>query len=605
MPKLNFNHFSLLAAFLVVIWYLGSFFSESGNLTVYVHDSLDSHVVMFKILAESGLFFSSSHQEIPNIINGLPRAYFPSEFNVVSILFYFFNPEVAYLFNEFLIRIIAFIGMYLLLSRHFSTCKTEKYSPVSDIVLVGVSLAFSLLPFYSIYGAGVAGQPLVLFAFLNIKHNKSKLTDWGVICLYPFYGSLFFTSAFFIFVLAVMFFYDAIKTKKINWLLLLSILLMSVIFLIVEYRMVLNYFSPLFVSHRTEYLSIFNDLKSSKIKVMKVFYYGQYHAHSLHSYFILPLVVFSSALMLFTDKYAKYILRVTLLALSGYIMVFAGNDFHANWSALLSNNIYDHRVGELIYCFFIISSFVFIFKGQLVAGLLLMSLLLISFFSGFEDYEGIRWIKEAVPFFTQFQIDRFYTLFAILWFILFFFALRIVINKDYVGGLLVSIVLFLQVSYSFSFQNGEVWRSPSEWNKFYSTRLFDNIKDHIKTPVEKYRVISIGLHPSIALYNGMYTLDAYLVHYPLKYKHQFRKIISSEIEKNKKWRSYFDDWGNRCRLVNHGEEISLDLEQFKVMGGKYILSKYVVNINNGKGISFIKKFTDKESYFDVYLYQVK
>ena len=65
-------------------------------------------------------------------------------------------------------------------------------------------------------------------------------------------------------------------------------------------------------------------------------------------------------------------------------------------------------------------------------------------------------------------------------------------------------------------------------------------------PVEDYRVASIGIHPAIAQYNGFYTLDTYNNFYPLSYKHEFRKIIEKELEKNKKIRNYFDAWGGRC-----------------------------------------------------------
>lgn len=34
----------------------------------------------------------------------------------------------------------------------------------------------------------------------------------------------------------------------------------------------------------------------------------------------------------------------------------------------------------------------------------------------------------------------------------------------------------------------------------------------------------------------------------MEYKHKFRKIIASELERNEWLKSYFDDWGNRCYL---------------------------------------------------------
>ena len=116
--------------------------------------------------------------------------------------------------------------------------------------------------------------------------------------------------------------------------------------------------------------------------------------------------------------------------------------------------------------------------------------------------------------------------------------------------------------------------------------------------------MNIGLNPSIAIYNGFYTLDAYLSTYPLEYKHEFRKIIAPQLEKSERWTKYFDNWGSRCRLMDTSTRILLNLEQFKKMGGKYIFSAYTVNINSGKDIEFLHKFFDKESLYDIYLYQV-
>ena len=98
---------------------------------------------------------------------------------------------------------------------------------------------------------------------------------------------------------------------------------------------------------------------------------------------------------------------------------------------------------------------------------------------------------------------------------------------------------------------------------------------------------SIGLHPAIAQYNGFYTLDTYNNFYPLSYKHQFRKIIADELDKNPTLKKYFDEWGGRCYLfvaelgkkydfkkdskvkIHH---LQLNTKVFKDIGGKYIFS---------------------------------
>jgi hypothetical protein len=74
------------------------------------------------------------------------------------------------------------------------------------------------------------------------------------------------------------------------------------------------------------------------------------------------------------------------------------------------------------------------------------------------------------------------------------------------------------------------------------------LKKGVGKPIQDYRVVSIGLHPAVAQYNGLYTLDTYNNFYPLSYKHQFLNIIAPELNKNKSLKSYFDLWGGRCYI---------------------------------------------------------
>jgi hypothetical protein len=70
-------------------------------------------------------------------------------------------------------------------------------------------------------------------------------------------------------------------------------------------------------------------------------------------------------------------------------------------------------------------------------------------------------------------------------------------------------------------------QNPS-FREFYDTKLFSGIKMHIGKPAETYRVVSLGIFPRVASYNGFFCLDCYQNYYSLKYKHSFRDIIAKE-----------------------------------------------------------------------------
>lgn len=157
------------------------------------------------------------------------------------------------------------------------------------------------------------------------------------------------------------------------------------------------------------------------------------------------------------------------------------------------------------------------------------------------------------------------------------------------------------------------------FREFYATELFQEIKEYIGRPQSEYRVVSIGLHPAISQYNGFYTLDTYSNFYPLRYKYQFREIIANELEKNKKLRIYFDEWGSRCyvfvdelgkkydfrkkskRVIQH---LDMNTDALYEMGGRYIFSSLPIENAHENNLIFEKSFEHPESAWKVYLYRV-
>lgn len=157
------------------------------------------------------------------------------------------------------------------------------------------------------------------------------------------------------------------------------------------------------------------------------------------------------------------------------------------------------------------------------------------------------------------------------------------------------------------------------WNQFYAEDMFGSIKEYIGIEDDKYRVVSLGIFPSVALENGMYCLDGYSNNYSLEYKHEFRKIIAKELDKNEFIKKYFDNGGNRCYIyssetlnnffIKQGsgivlEELELDTVQMKKMGCQYILSAVKINgiIDN---LKFERLFQQEGVPYEIYLYSVE
>jgi hypothetical protein len=191
-------------------------------------------------------------------------------------------------------------------------------------------------------------------------------------------------------------------------------------------------------------------------------------------------------------------------------------------------------------------------------------------------------------------------------------------------GPVVALVIGLQIVYQFS--RHELWvnRHGPSVSQFFAENQFREIGGFIGKEKSEYRVASLGIHPSVAQFNGFYTLDGYLANYPLEYKHAFRQIIAGELERDSGLKKGYDGWGSRFYLfsselkkrggylVNRSgnrfvvEKLSIDQEAFRNMGGRYIFSGVRINESENPGIHLRKIFPGGDSSaWDIYLYEVE
>jgi hypothetical protein len=162
------------------------------------------------------------------------------------------------------------------------------------------------------------------------------------------------------------------------------------------------------------------------------------------------------------------------------------------------------------------------------------------------------------------------------------------------------------------------------YGEFYDTKLFSELMNDLNVkPDYSTKVVSVGMLPSVAEYNGFYTIDSYRVNYPLEYKHKFRKVIAKELEKDDVLRKYFDEWGSRCYvfsselnqqgnryLCGKKEDISLenleiDTQVLKDLGCEYILSSVDIMNYENLNLNYVNSYTTDDSYWNIRVYQIK
>lgn len=550
-----------IVALILLTIYMLPMFLLGQNAHMRIQDNLDSNVAWYKVLARSGELFGSVHATIPQIINGeLSRNAFGSQFSLIVLLYAVLPPMLAYSVSQLISRLFAFIGMYLLLR--------DYVVPVSQdgLIRVFVALTFALTPFWPSGMLSTLGMPLALWAFLNIRKRRDSWKDWIALILLPFYSSFELGFFFFLSAMAVFWIVSCVIRRKIDLKFLAAVVVMTTMYLLVEYRLVASLFFGASPTNRNEFAESNLSAVQVLFAALRNAVIGHNQVWTIQQYIILPL---SLAVL---------------------------------WLIFRSSQSQKHLSKQQLW-------FIWLFGLNLV----------ISIWYAFWFYKGWVPIKEKISLLTTFNFSRYHYLHPMLIYLMFAVGLVICRQKGHGWLKLAKAALIFQVIILFLYNPEIEYHGQPSFKQFYAEHQFDEISQYIGRPKSEYRVASIGLHPAIAQFNGFYTLDTYNNFYPLSYKHEFRKIIAPELNKNTSVRNYFDQWGGRCYLFtaelgrrydfrkNSGVKLNhlqLNISQFKKMGGDYILSSVPVVSPKQDHLRFLKAFTSRESAWTVYLYQV-
>jgi hypothetical protein len=544
--------FILLALFVVPLFLFGP------NAHIRVHDNLDSNLAWYKVLLHSGTWFGPYDAVIPQIMNGLPRGAFGTEFSGIVLLHALFPTMTAYAISQTITRVFAFLGMYWLLRDHW--LKEEQ----AALIRVGVALTFALTPVWPSGMLSTLGQPLALWAMLWIRSGAGKLRHWVTLLLLPFYSSLVLGFFFFLTALGVLWVWDAVRTKRWNLPFLGAITLMSLMYVGIEYRLLLSLLLSDTPTSRNEFVSSKLPLWRSVRLVWKNFVLGHTHVKTLHTAVILPVTLVAFYLCLGLDSWRSH----------------------------------PHR--RLFVSLFVLS-------------------FLMSVWYAFWFFEGWQPLKERFALLNTFNFARYHFLRPLLIYGTFALACAMFASLGGRRGRALAFAAIAAQLLLLCLHNEEIeYRNKPSFREFYAVEQFQDIAEYIDRPKQSYRVASLGLHPAIAQYNGFYTIDTYNNFYPLSYKHAFRELIAAELAKNKKLRTYFDTWGGRCYVFadelgkkydyrktskKKVRQLSLDIEAFRSLGGVYLLSAVPIENAAESGLLLLRTFEHPDSAWRVHLYE--
>ncbi|QHW33640.1 hypothetical protein GZH47_24460 [Paenibacillus rhizovicinus] len=344
-----------------------------------------------------------------------------------------------------------------------------------------------------------------------------------MLVLLPFYSSFVLGFFFFLTAMGLLWLRDLIKKRVWNPVFLGGIALMTTIYLAIEYRLLLGLVFAEAPKSREEFVNSTLGFWHSLLLALGNFIFGHSHVLTMHTLVILPVLVIT--------------LRIVIIRRSGQV---------------------DRRFIYLL-----------VLNG------------LLSLWYAFWYNKAWEPLKERFSLLDTFNFARFHFLRPLVIYLGFALGLYILWRLGGDWRKRVRWFLVLQVVVLFCCNDEIVYRVYGEptFKQFYAVDQFEQIKTYIGQPQDTYRVASIGIHPVIAQYNGFYTLDTYNNYYPLTYKHDFRRIIARELDKDQSLKTYFDQWGSR-----------------------YIFSAVPIMNANEDGLRLLKTFDNAESAWRIYLY---
>lgn len=592
----------LFLSLAILVFYLSPLFIDGEDLYIMTFDNLDSNIVWLKILAQSGMLFADSNTIIPNMMGGLPRHTYGSEFNAMVWFFYFFPPFTAYIINEVLMHTVAFGAMWVLLSHHF-----VKPLKGNFIYIATGSLYFALLPYWPGGGLSIPAMPLVIYALLNIRSGNAKWSDWTILALVPLYSSFVIVYFFFLLAAGTFWVIDSIRKRKWQWQFIGAIIFMGVVYLGVEYRLVYStFFAKDFISHRIEFTGLF--IKSA-IKAYEEAYSVFLNGHNLakgnHYLFLLPLIFVGLLIKWKERKFTRSQSLIVALILALTYTVDFWNTFFVS--------IYFFPLCSIVLLGIMIKKW----ESDVRLEITLLLLIGIALWSGFWYYKGWSELKVFFPYLETFNLSRLLYLEPFLWALISVFTVMI-IGKKMAYPAVIIVLFWISISY-IAVNNATFHHSflaKKTYKEYYSENIFRQIRQYIGKPNEQYRLASLGIEPAVSLYNGFFTIDGYCVNYPLEYKYRFRKIFEMEIPKNKYIHWVYDQWGSKCYIMTRAVKydskgrpvdyahLELDTNAMYELGARYMITPVKIP-DPSKGFQYEKSFNDDENINQkIYLYKV-
>ena len=553
---------TILISLLILFIYLSPYIFKNDSKFL-IGDNLNVRIPTTKVLIEGNYLFTENDYEVKEILGGIERGFLPSQYQFNFILYSIFSSENAYKTNRIFMHLIAFIGMFVLINKHFY----KKNNIESRIFTPLIALGFATLPFFTNGNLSITGQPLLLFALLNFLKKEYNLISILIILLFPFFSSLVLANIFFFVSFCTFLIFYFIKKRYLNVPILLVITGFIIVSIFVEYRLFeMQFCNKLITSRREMYLPGVLNFKGLIGTSLLFFIKGHRHFASNHTLIILPFALLS---LLFVSKKGRKILIFLLLTI------------------------------------YLISLFEKITDLEILNFIKQENNFLNSFTLRFFSLFPLLWYLVLIIIIKYFIVKIYKNKIIIL------VLIAVVINNILGTKDLYSENSFLH-SYFINSSNTHI-----SFNNYYSPKFFNLINKSLKeVDLKKEYIGCIGFEPGIMHFNGFKTIGGFQNNYSLDYKNKFRNIIKNEIARNSKLRNHFNNYGVQCYLfsselflnkkIKEIKNLYFEIDELKKIGCKYLLSTKPIKNVYSLELNFTKfKNKNKDAFIkNIYVYKI-
>lgn len=572
LPPVQSLAWFLLLGFLLVLLYESPYIVRGEHSRVKIHDNFDH------LFAVHYAMHLPSNQDSPDtypfILGGLPKSAVSGECRAVVFLFGLLPPYWAYRVNDTIIRLVGFLGMFLLLLR---IDRSANRWPAFCIAVL-----FSFLPTSTARGMSSAGTPLVAFACLLLLEKRPQRT--GILCglailaLFPFYSVASHIGLYLMIVLAVTWVVISIRRRSLNPWFLAGVCVLIACYLLANMQIVrASTGAHAIVWHREAWGTPIRNytLAEEMLQLGDFVLNTQYHASACPNPVIwIAFLVYSATLFLQRTKGRR------------------------NGTADTS------RSQRWVYGAFAI----------------IIAIALASFVWFDRIIFNLQAFLRQYSKFLSFHNLRLLFFYPLLFSVMFYFIVAYFWTRSRGFRMFAIVLVFAQLCVVLLQMDLVTQRGYPSFEGYRSAALFDKAEQLVSRDRSSFYIACLGFYPAIAHLNGFRTIDGYWYAYPLAYKLRFRPIIEKELAKSNDLRAYFDYWGSRCYLMS--SELGMDFymtkekskpishlqlqpDALRALNAKYIFSAVEIRNYEENGLSFLGLLQDSSAAIDLYIYEVR